>query len=113
MTNAEIIRGMLDLLDTSDKWVQYSEGRTAFGVSVNGNDPLAAQWCVGGAIVKVTGFPWWTFDFSGDSIMGFLNRRAREEGHTNFVTFNNSRFTTFEDVRLFLKCALIEAEEME
>ena len=109
MEKAEIIEGMLDLVDSPDKWCKHVLSRT----DENGVE----QFCLLGAMMRVrTGeYYRWTEDMA--PVITLFNEIAGELGYEDeywdspAVQFNNAPETEYEDLRLFLKEALVRATQ--
>lgn len=102
MTAAEIIEGMLDILNGPDRWCKNIL-----------NDGQA--YCLVGALNKVTTGTWcWALERSEGhrQVVEILDDLARERGFSHdgdyygIVEFNNAAETEYEDIRMFLKEAL-------
>lgn len=129
MTDVEIIQGVIDRLKKPENWLKYVRSKTADDRHINETNPEAVKFCLGGAIINVTqNLMWdgWWFRPMGDEGMGFhqtkdtvairLHRLAQDRGFSGFnpfVEFNNAPTTTHEDLMLFLKEALYDAQADE
>lgn len=129
MKTSEIIQGVMDLLSVPEHWTRCAVARSipdgtdryaewsdynydeAFAFQVEALDKQAQSWCLGGAVCKVMNDNSW--HNIPEDIMVLFQRLAIDRGHSHFVPFNNSNQTTHEDLMLFLKEALYEAEIRE
>lgn len=103
MTHAEIVEGMLTILNGPDSWckgvLHDSEGRH----------------CLLGALHVVMKCDYWTYSDELLPLLNVMDGIAREKGYQATypghggptVEFNNARETEYEDVRLFLKEVLV------
>lgn len=114
-TAVEVIREMLSLLNSPEKWTRYSAARNAKGQDTNVFSEDTMSWCLAGAFSRVVGnysnmpMPGWV-----QEIMQFLEVRATKDTgrHVCIPTFNDDILTDYEDMRSYLKRALLEAEEL-
>ena len=133
MKASEIIEGVIELLSVREHWTQCAVARNipdgthkfsdwssyqdedlmslSYSTNVGPLDENAQSWCLGGAIIKVMNTSDW---YSMDTrVKRIFDKLAQDRGYTNFVPFNNSHKTEHEDLMLFLKEALYEAQIME
>lgn len=115
MTKTEIIQGMLDLLDSPEKWVRHKSAADKDGHSTDYYGSNAVSWCLAGAFGKVAelrryaSYPCWVEDFRS-----FLSRRCLLEYEVVALPeVNDYKLEDYEDMRMFLKRALLEAEELD
>lgn len=116
MTNSEIIKGIIDLFSSPDSWVKHNTALTKDNAVTSAMGPEAAKFCLGGAIIHVSNDVAWQSKPS--PIRDQFNDLARARGYRGnfkypFVLFNDDFSTTHEDMMLFLKEALYEAEKEE
>lgn len=120
MQESEIIQGVIEVLTKPESWIKNIRAMVN-GMPTNPDNPQANQFCLGGAVMRVVGNEcWWEGWYAGsdDPIGHRFELLAHARGflstHANaFVEFNNSPETTHEDVLLFLKEALYQAEMEE
>lgn len=116
MTEVEALKGVIDRLKDPTHWVKGIRALTEHGWDTAPTSPEAVQWCLGGAVINVLQNEHWAGWFSGDPIGKRFHELARARGFTGphgFVDFNNDPATTHEDLMLFLKEALYDAEIQE
>ena len=117
-TAVQTINGMLDLLDGPEKWIRHVSAKDGNGYEVNPHHPEAVSWCLAGALAVVFDFketmlsrPSWAQD-----VIDFLGKRAafdsEREGIMPLPVYNDEVCRDYEDMRMFLKRALLEAEEL-
>lgn len=115
MSEVEIIKGLIELLTEPEAWIKGIRATTSHGdYYISPTHERAARWCLGGAIMKVLDDRYEEWDWVDSSISHSLNELASERGFSHrllpFVAFNNDPNITHEDLMLFLKEALVEAE---
>lgn len=116
MTEVEVIQGVIDRLKDPAHWVKHTRALTASGYHTNPSSEDAAVWCLGGAVMNVIHDEEWTGWYGTDAVGQRFHELAIARGYdaTNsmhpFVAFNNDPDTTHEDLMLFLKEALYDAE---
>lgn len=118
MKDSEIYQAAIDLLTPEGAWIKYNQGKTADGEPVNTPDPDAVSFCLGGAIMQVTGDEHWMgwypgFNSVGDRLHDLARTRGYDEKGTPFVSFNNHPGTTQGDVLQLLKEALYDSQAEE
>lgn len=128
MKNSEIIQGTIDLLEMREQWTRCAAARTEpdgtdryanwrkehgenAGTVTKPLDDRAQSWCLGGAMLKVTGWNDWKYLPKG--VNAIFLRLARERGWTNWMEMNNDKSIQHEDLMLFLKEALYDARATE
>lgn len=79
-----------ELLDSPEKWCQWSDGLTAAGEKVGGRNPAAVKWCMRGAVECCYG---------DDSLL--YKKFGRR--HDTPVQFNDTPGRTWEEVHALLK----------
>lgn len=105
-SEAEILEGMIELLDAPEHWCQYSlyDDHGAYCIAGALNMAMTGTW----------GHGW--FDAPG-SLIERLNKAAMAKGfigsYCPVVDFNNDHSTTYEDVVLLLKEVLYEVQNEE
>lgn len=114
MTEVEIIQGVIDRLRDPARWVKGIRAMTAIGFHTEPSSDSAAMWCLGGAVINVLQDENWTGWYGTDPVGRRFHELARARGyesyHHPFVAFNNDPNTTHEDLMLFLKEALYDAQ---
>lgn len=121
MKESEIIHNVIDLLSKPGSWIKEVRAKTADEYIVSPTNPDAVKFCLGGAVMHVLGDEMWTGWWSSteDPVGLRFHKLAIERGFVGdewsypFVEFNNDLDTTHEDMMLFLKEALNEAETEE
>lgn len=113
MTKTEIIEGMLDLLNSPERWVKnFLSARGPGGKE---------SYCLLGAMFQVaTGKACWSTTYRREDVadaIRALGVLAHEKGYVSeyhysdaahsVAMFNNAVETEYEDIRLFLKEALV------
>lgn len=102
ISNLEVLKDALELLSDPEKWSQGSYGTTAAGTACFGMDPRAVSFCLFGAMQRVSGE-----DMQYSELARDLDNRI---GVGGVVGFNDSSTTTHEDIILFLKQAIYDAQ---
>jgi len=102
MTKAEIIEGMLNLVNGPEKWCKYTLYETVNEVE---------RYCLLGALMKVTSGDALRWSVEVDGMIDLFDDLAVTKGYGKTyerpsVEFNNAPETEYEDLRLFLKEAL-------
>jgi len=118
MRESEIISGVVDLLSKPESWVKEIRARDAAGCALAPPSARAVSFCLGGAVMQVTESEYWDgwWAYTEDAVGRRFHRLARNRGYENMhpcVTFNNDPDTTREDIMLFLKEALFDAQAEE
>lgn len=115
MTKTQIVQGMLDLLDSPEKWTKGKSATDKDGNSADYYSSNAVSWCLAGAFGKVANlrryasYPDWVEEFRG-----FLSHRCLlEHNVVALPEVNDYKLKDYEDMRMFLKRALLEAEELD
>lgn len=117
MTKAEIVEGMLSVLDSPEHWCKHR----LF-------DHHQAH-CLLGALNRticgssLDGWTWYETNTAGKAVLVEMDKLAIERGYkacgygdllgrgAHVVAFNNAVEIEYEDVRLFLKEVLVRVEE--
>lgn len=103
----DALEDVLQLIDSPEKWAQGALAVDVNRVAVSPLDDRAAAWCLAGAVRRVADNElFWV------EVCGFLDQRARDEFHTGTVEANDNMLRSYEDMRLFLKRAIAEAETL-
>lgn len=109
-----IVDRMLDIWESADRWTKGSSAIAADGNDVQPDSPYAVGWCATGCQMRAL------LDLRLSDYLSefetFMNYYTKEEftytseggfslpKYTSVVMFNDADDTTFEDVRLFIKC---------
>lgn len=119
MKESTIISSVIDILSEPKSWIKNIRAQTGDGSHTVPTDPEAVQFCLGGAVMRVLGINGECKDWEGwygrDPVGNRFHNLAKSKGYANywqlpFVMFNNDPSTTHEDMMLFLKEALYDAE---
>lgn len=99
----QVVNEMLELWQTEDNWVKGFLAQDRSGIDVAPDDENAISWCLAGCKARALT----NLRLSG--LNDFFDRfmaNAFSPGSlpTAYVQFNDEESTTFEDVRLFVKC---------
>lgn len=120
MKESEIIKGVINLLSEPGSWIKEIRARTSDNRITNPLNPEAVKFCLGGAVMHVLQDKEWNgwWNDNDDPVGDRFHKLAIDRGHSDvwghpFVEFNNHPNTTHEDLMLFLKEALYEAEKEE
>lgn len=120
MTEVEIIQGVIDRLQNPDNWLKFSQAGDADYRYVEPTSPEAVKFCLGGAIINVVqdeSWNGWWWSNTTDPVGNRFHQLAIDRGFDQtvgpLVEFNNSPDTTHEDIMLFLKEALYDAQADE
>jgi len=104
MTTAkDVLVGTRALLSDKTKWTQEVFARDPVGTAVNLYSPLAACWCLEGAIGKVS-----SELGTGMGAAADLLRKQLPDG-TSLIDWNDSKERTYQDVVDLLDKAIAEA----
>ena len=104
-----VIDRMLDIWETADQWTQGVLARNGDGDELtNASSPSAIKWCALGCKSRALN-DLALYDYSEDFEEFFNYYASIQQGNATtsgnaVVLFNDSPETTFEDVRLFVKC---------
>lgn len=114
MTVVQILEAVLDLLDSPEKWAKGDAAQDVYGDSIELESPEAVSWCLAGAMCKVSEYdnlrqhPTWV-----GAAMDFLTKRCYADyGTASIPIVNDIKLVDYEDMRMFVKRALLEAEEL-
>ncbi len=83
-----------ELLNSPEKWTQGAYARDKYNETISSESPAAVKWCVHGAITKCYG----RAGAKGEECM---MRLIHQKGSVS--RWNDSRLTTWEEVRATLK----------
>jgi hypothetical protein len=105
-----IIDTMLDVWETAERWTKGTIAKSENGDDVSAESPYATSWCAIGAAHKAMyhlGLTAWSDEF--ESFMNYcvqkkMNHAASYKRYSNIAAFNDDEGTSFEDVKLFIKC---------
>lgn len=103
MNERKVLEDMLELLSNSDNWSQGAYARNKKGARVDTNNRHASSYCLLGAAYKVCSGNWTPYYEAIDRLRDNLHH-----GGFSLSGFNDSEFTTHEDVVLLIKNALYE-----
>lgn len=110
-----IVDQMLDIWETSDQWIKGTVARSEHDEDVDAASPYAIMWCAVGCKEKAL------YELGlkqyDDEFQAFMDHYAQQEAivrrpwggepfpkYSSVVTLNDADDTTFEDVKLFVKC---------
>lgn len=123
MKESEIVKGVIELLYNPGSWIKGCSSKDINNRHVSANESEAVKFCLGGAVTRVLANNGIKIGgWSEDPIAYLFRELAMARGYykvnsygdsLTFVAFNDDPDTTHEDLMLFLKEALYEAEERE
>ncbi|RWI35480.1 hypothetical protein [Mesorhizobium sp.] len=101
-TALEIVEGMIELFDSSEKWVRDDFACNAKGQTVTPTSPTAICWCLQGAADKVAGETLFSdvteeWDLRAE-IKDAFEEALKPQGYVGMVHFNDDENIRFEDI---------------
>lgn len=102
-TKDRIVDRMLDIWETAGRWTKGTLARNEYEEEASVESSHATSWCAIGCAARAT----WDLGilYADGEFEEFMNYWCNDEfGINNVVNFNDREETTFEDVRLFVKC---------
>lgn len=98
-----IIDSMLDIWCDESTWTKGAEARRIDGSDVTADNWYAISWCAIGCKSKaLSQLKLYDYDTEFED---FMDYHARKEFNvSSIVEYNDRQDTTFEDMRLFVKC---------
>jgi len=99
----QVVDRMLDIWEDESRWVKGYIAQRRDGAETAYADPFAVSWCAVGTRMKAMydlGLrDWYDRDFDR-----FMDYYAHQEYGVSTVVLNDRDETSFEDIRLFVKC---------
>ena len=93
--NVGILRQIKRLLSDRDKWLKNSQAKNDKGRVVEPNSPDACSWCLVGALRKVCGSDFHTYNVVYLAL-------AQRTDKALLTSFNDSTDTTYNDIINFI-----------
>lgn len=102
MTTLELLQAVDALLSDESKWCQEAEAKDEYGAAVKANHSRAAQWCLEGAFMRLSGRPT-PDDYSRFSAAVLKASRSRAK---SMWVANDRKTTDFPKVKRWLARAI-------
>ncbi len=103
----KIVDTMLEVWETSDQWTKGTIARSDDQDEVGFESYRAVRWCAVGCAQKAMTLAGIEVTYWYDEFEAFINdytEKYTEGKYRNVVHFNDAEDTSFEDIRLLVKC---------
>lgn len=110
MNIQETLRGVIDLVDSDDKWTDGAYARNKVEQEVDPLDEEAKSWCTLGAVQRVRPWDTWLANAETKDVLSYIADHIPRPDW-GIVAWQDDSHLSYEDWRLTMKQCLVDAED--